>query len=220
MTSEELTLTDINSPSPPERMRRIPQQIRSKRMVKAILDSALLILKEYSRDGLTTTTLAHVSGIPKSTLYEYFPNIDAIVSEVFHEVIRHHHESGYRRYPLPGKCTVKDFIESIVDWVIEKHAALLELDKDFYIRFASFYDFWMEFDKSFSNSDSVSNFLTRQLGYCHDFISSPYDDLLGKTIGRSLSLTTFAMLQENPELIRDEQFRNTLIRMCLGICMK
>ncbi|MCB1667177.1 MAG: TetR/AcrR family transcriptional regulator [Pseudomonadales bacterium] len=218
--SARIYTLDTQSLDCPDPMRRIPQQERSRRMVAAIVEAGLKILCEHGREGLSTTSLELVSGVPKSTIYEYFPNLDAVVAEVFHFVIRHYHENGYSLYPLQEPPMLHEFMASIVDWVLIKHKTLLTLDRGFYLRYSRFFDFWMEFDKNFLGKDSVEDFLTRQLCYCRDFISGQNDRVLAQATAHSLSLTTYVMIQETPRLIDDSEFRKMLVRMCIGICAK
>lgn len=59
--------------------RKVPQQSRSATTVEAIVEAAARILEERGPKGLTTNAVADVAGVSIGSLYQYFPNKDAIV---------------------------------------------------------------------------------------------------------------------------------------------
>lgn len=65
--------------SPPILPRKAPRQERSRELVEWILEAATRILAADGLAGLTTNRIAAVAGISVGSLYQYFPNKDAIV---------------------------------------------------------------------------------------------------------------------------------------------
>lgn len=59
--------------------RKIPQQSRAEATVVAILDAAASILETRGMDGLNTNLVARRAGVSVGTLYQYFPNKDALI---------------------------------------------------------------------------------------------------------------------------------------------
>jgi AcrR family transcriptional regulator len=70
------------STSNPPRPRRAPQQERSRLMVDRILQAGSAVLIEQGYDGATTNRIAEAAEISPGSLYQYFPNKDAIIAEV------------------------------------------------------------------------------------------------------------------------------------------
>jgi AcrR family transcriptional regulator len=68
--------------SPGVSPRRIPRQDRSRRTVENVLDAATRVLAERGYDGASTNRIAKAAGISNGSLYQYFPNKDAIVIAV------------------------------------------------------------------------------------------------------------------------------------------
>ncbi|HEY0255011.1 MAG TPA: helix-turn-helix domain-containing protein, partial [Kofleriaceae bacterium] len=60
--------------------RKHPTQGRSKHTVAAILEATIRVLDEVGSDRLTTTRVAEVAGVSVGTLYQYFPNRDALIN--------------------------------------------------------------------------------------------------------------------------------------------
>lgn len=60
--------------------RKRPRQDRAKETVAAILDATTRVLKRAGFDGLTTNAVAQAAGVSIGSLYQYFPNKEALVS--------------------------------------------------------------------------------------------------------------------------------------------
>lgn len=58
---------------------RMPQQERSRRRVEALLDAAADELAEHGYAGTTTTAVAARAGVPIGSLYQWFPDKDALL---------------------------------------------------------------------------------------------------------------------------------------------
>lgn len=71
------------------KMRRRPQQARGQQRVEAILAAAEVELAEVGYEAATTNQIAVRAGIPIGSLYQFFPNKQAIMQEL----ARRHHEA-------------------------------------------------------------------------------------------------------------------------------
>jgi AcrR family transcriptional regulator len=69
--------------------RRTPRQERSRLMVKRILDAGQTVLINRGYEGATTNLIAEVAGISPGSLYQYFPNKDAIITAVIDDYTDH-----------------------------------------------------------------------------------------------------------------------------------
>lgn len=62
--------------------RKKPQQERSVATVQAILQAAAYILARDGWEAFTTNAVAEKAGVNTASLYQYFPNKEAIVAEL------------------------------------------------------------------------------------------------------------------------------------------
>lgn len=68
--------------------RKTPRQARSQAMVEAILDATARILARDGREAANTNAIAREAGVSIGSLYQYFPNREAIIAAL---VQRHGH---------------------------------------------------------------------------------------------------------------------------------
>lgn len=71
-------MTAILSP-PDARPRKIPAQARSRATIETVLAAAAHILEEDGLGGFNTNAVAERAGVSIGSLYQYFPNKDAIL---------------------------------------------------------------------------------------------------------------------------------------------
>jgi AcrR family transcriptional regulator len=60
--------------------RKRPRQARSKETVDALLEATARVLVKHGFDGLTTNSVASAAGVSIGSLYQYFPNKEALVA--------------------------------------------------------------------------------------------------------------------------------------------
>lgn len=65
--------------------RKLPQQGRSEATVRAIYDAAVQVLLENGEGRFTTVRVAKRAGVSVGTLYQYFPNKQALLLAVLEE---------------------------------------------------------------------------------------------------------------------------------------
>jgi AcrR family transcriptional regulator len=209
----------IREVQPPDGMRRTPQQLRSRRMVNAIVEAAGQILRQQGREGLSTTSLEVISGVSKASLYQYFPNLDAVVAEVFHDVIRQRMTEWSNTYVTEFVRAV-DVVTLVVDSVLLLHRELLELDREFYCSYSGYYDLWQAFDENQQCHNASMLFLKQSLEQCNDSPTESDIPITAYALGRSIELTAYAMLRDDPDFLAHPEFRNILTRIGCAIVQK
>jgi len=109
--------------------RKSPVQERAQATVDAILQASTYILKKDGYAYLTTNRIAEKAGVNIASLYQYFPNKEAI----FVELLRRHAEAGRRMSTqvLEGKWSSKAKVEQIIAGTIAAHAVDPELHRIF-----------------------------------------------------------------------------------------
>src|SRR3569623_1610952 len=67
--------------------RKLPTQERARRTYLAILQAGARILERHGYEALTTNHVADLAGVGIASLYEYFPNKQALVAEIVRHVL-------------------------------------------------------------------------------------------------------------------------------------
>lgn len=109
--------------------RKEPRQARSRATVDAILTATAQVLVEEGYDKATTNTIARRAGVSIGSLYQYFPNKEALVTALCE---RHMHETmrllmgeidGLQDAPLP------EAIRRLIKVLLRIHAVEPELHR-------------------------------------------------------------------------------------------
>jgi AcrR family transcriptional regulator len=67
------------APDQRARPRKQPRQARARHTVEAIIEASARILEEQGHGGFTTNAVAELAGVSIGTLYQYFPEKDALL---------------------------------------------------------------------------------------------------------------------------------------------
>ncbi|BDP44648.1 TetR family transcriptional regulator (plasmid) [Deinococcus aetherius] len=103
--------------------RRRPRQVRSRRRVAKILDAALHVFAERGYGATTTTAIAEQAGVSVGSLYQFFPNKEAVLyalSERF--------DASFFTW-LDEALAGSEGHRSTVEWIDALFDALVEMDQ-------------------------------------------------------------------------------------------
>lgn len=94
-------------------MRRIPQQARSQQRVSHILNTAEQIFAEIGYEQATTNAIAARAGVPIGSLYQFFPDKEAILNAL---IARYTEEMKVLLHDrLPGDKPLPETIDELID---------------------------------------------------------------------------------------------------------
>jgi len=107
--------------------RREPKQQRSRQTVEAVLEAVQRVLRREGAEAITTNRVAEAAGVSIGSLYQYFPDKQAIFMAL-HE----RHVEGVRHVMerTMADCTsasLKDFTRELVEGLANVHAEDAEL---------------------------------------------------------------------------------------------
>jgi AcrR family transcriptional regulator len=107
--------------------RRQPTQRRAQETVGAILDAVIRLLKRGGVSAVTTNSVAETAGVSIGSVYQYFPNKQAIFIAL-HERHIHQVDQVLRRKISESEGETLDvLVASLLDGMIEMHASDPEL---------------------------------------------------------------------------------------------
>lgn len=121
----------------PARPRKLPRQARSVAMVEALKKTGREILEQHGREALTVYRLSACSGVAISSIYEYFPTIEALITAIFEEYrAREQVQVLASLAALPAAATLYDGIEVIVQASLAALHQWLQVDPQMALRTA------------------------------------------------------------------------------------
>lgn len=111
----------------PLKPRKKPSQSRSRQTVGAIVEAAARVFAQRGYHQTNTNDIAERAGVSVGSLYEYFPNKDAILVELVESHIRDAHErlsTAFDALALAAEPPpLAEIIRRLVREVIELHTA-------------------------------------------------------------------------------------------------
>src|SRR5688572_32794194 len=114
------------------RARRKPTQPRSRATVEAILQAAAYILVEEGWQALTTNRIAERAGVNIASLYQYFPNKEAIVAELQRRHVQQARAEFPRALPdLAARRSLRELLATMIEAGVREHRVAPALHKVF-----------------------------------------------------------------------------------------
>jgi AcrR family transcriptional regulator len=107
-------------PGEGDALRRLPRQERGARRVSTLLDAAAAVIAEHGLAGATAEAIARQARTAKGSLYQFFPNSDAIVSAL---AARYATELSTIYAAAFGEADVSGSLPQLVDRVVMPLAA-------------------------------------------------------------------------------------------------
>lgn len=102
--------------------RKSPRQERSRLTVERILDAAARIFQEEGYAGATTNEIADEAQVSVGSLYQYFPNKDAILVELTRRHIGTATEGLVTLVSaLSPEAGIRGALSTVVDFLVEQH---------------------------------------------------------------------------------------------------
>ncbi|MFE4454831.1 TetR/AcrR family transcriptional regulator [Streptomyces sp. NPDC056796] len=94
--------------------RKQPRQVRSELTRQRILDAAARVFAEYGYAAGTTNRIAERARVSIGSLYQYYPNKDAVLVEL----LTRHLEAGMAAVPLDEDAQLPESIEGIMRFYV------------------------------------------------------------------------------------------------------
>jgi len=102
--------------------RKRPRQARSKATVDTILDATTRVLVKQGFDGLSTNAVASSAGVSIGSLYQYFPNKEALVLALIERHMEEMNSSILAELTRVAKLPLAEAVRCVVDLTIRAHA--------------------------------------------------------------------------------------------------
>lgn len=107
--------------------RRRPQQLRSRQTLEAVLDAVIRVLKREGLKAATTNHIAEVAGVSIGSLYQYFPDKQAIFVALHQRHIEQIDAMVAATLLKHAASSLDTLVRAMIEAMVEAHTADPEL---------------------------------------------------------------------------------------------
>jgi AcrR family transcriptional regulator len=107
--------------------RRKPQQRRARQTVEAVLDAVIRLLRREGSGTLNTNRIAEVAGVSIGSVYQYFPDKQAIFAALHQRHIEQIDRLIAGTLVAHAASALDDLIRALIEAMVEAHTADPEL---------------------------------------------------------------------------------------------
>ena len=101
--------------------RKLPRQRRSRTTVESIKQATLALLSEHGLQGFGTDRIAERAGVSIGSLYQYFPNREAILQAVYEDVSIEYAEAMRSLLDQIMDLPIEAAVTRVIDRVMRLH---------------------------------------------------------------------------------------------------
>jgi AcrR family transcriptional regulator len=116
-------------PQPPLKPRKRPVQARSEATVSALFEASIQVLLAVGYRKFTTTRVAERAGVSVGSLYQYFPNRQALITSVIERYLDELRATIEQHCRELRGCTLDQQVKGMVDAVIAAKWAHIEVSR-------------------------------------------------------------------------------------------
>ena len=102
--------------------RKRPRQQRSKATVDTILEATARVLKKQGFDGLSTNAVAAQAGVSIGSLYQYFPNKEALVAKLIDRHMEDMNAAIFAELTRVAVMPIAQAARAVVELTIRAHS--------------------------------------------------------------------------------------------------
>ena len=216
-------MTEKSSPSdtwPPAHilptLRKKPSQSRSRAAVDAVAEACQRILEESGEDGFTVARISEISGVAVGSIYQYFPNKDAIIALLYERILDEESQKLLlMRETLVG-LSLAHSLRIILANIIRVEVRLFHLCQAFHLRYHEAFHLGMWRGPYKTASEFIdATWLPLLRMYEHE-IDVPDPELAAYLLGKGLRGLILSVLEDVPDKLESQAFLNSLVAMSLG----
>lgn len=109
--------------------RKRPRQARSRATVETILTASARILVRRGFDGFTTNEVAEAAGVSIGSLYQYFPNKEALVAALIEQHVEGMNTAIFSELTRVAEMPIGNAVRAVIELVIRAHTIEPELHR-------------------------------------------------------------------------------------------
>ncbi len=196
----------------PQKPRKEPRQARSRFLVETIVEAAARVFDAHGYDGANTNEVARVAGVSVGSVYQYFPNKDALVTALHERHVRHMVRILDQVDAAAGALSLREATERLVARSLEVHRTEPRLQRLLHADLPT-----LEQQRALSEASRAVLDRTRQLLARHSAeIVQPDLDLATYVVLRMFEELVHAAALDPPPGVEDGALRRAISDALLG----
>jgi AcrR family transcriptional regulator len=206
------------------RPKKSPKQSRSKHLVSAIRVACLQIIENEGAVALNTNRIAEVAGVGIASVYQYFPNKDAILAAIYDQLLDRELEATEQSDLILSQLDSRQILENAIDRGIALRLRLLDVVPEFYQKYHREFGLYAKY---FNPGESGGDAIEASLAAVGDLFTRFGDDMrVPNTVvtrflfSRGIGAIVDKAAEDSPELLEDPEFRSFLKVMAIGFLLK
>jgi AcrR family transcriptional regulator len=189
--------------------RKSPRQARSQATCEAILDATARILVERGYAATNTNLVAERAGVSVGSLYQYFPNKDALIAALHDRHARQMNEVVERGIQRCEGLPFEDALQAIIGGLVQAHRMEAGLHRVLETQLAGL----DTLDEHAAVEARISSQLRSLLSRYTDEIRVPNLDLAIYVLMHSLHALVHAVVYERPSGVTLEEATAEMVRL-------
>jgi len=218
MASKKTLLIDVPAPGRLPAPRKLPTQSRSRSLVTALVEACIHILEREGAEALTVNRLAEVSGVAVGSIYQYFPNKEAVVSVVFNHIL--HEEVTVHVPALRERVTgmpLAGALREILENMVRVELRLYRLHREFHLRYHADLQVGMRLGPYESSRQYIDDAWGPFVALYVPDMDPVRRDMSAYMLCMALRSTIRVGLEDAPERVESPVFLDCLLAMALGV---
>lgn len=199
--------------------RKRPNQSRSRALVDAVAQACLRILDEAGDEALTVARIAEVSGASVGSIYQYFPNKDAIIAVLYERILDQEAEQSLlmreRLVGLPLSTALREILANI----LRVELRLFKLNQAFHLRHHAALHLGMWRGPYRTAGEFIEATWLPLLQMRAHEINTPHPALAAYLLGQGLRSVIRSVLEDIPEQLESPALLDSLVAMAMG-CLR
>lgn len=186
--------------------RKQPLQARSRATVDAIMQASTYILNESGWGGLNTNAIAARAGVNIASLYQFFPNKQAVIAELQRRHAASMHEDVRNAMLLMSQqSTLRAALEIVVDMVVKEHRKAPDVHKAIAEELPL-----SQCDPDNGNNEMLKNMINALQSFMKNV---PDPELATYMVGISIQAIVHQVTNEQPALLDKADFVTELVTL-------
>ncbi len=152
------------------------------------------------------------------SIYQYFPNVDAIVATVYEDLIEQEVRTFIEHLSATHRqVTLRDASSALIEGTLAFHRRMLALDKDFHQRFYQSFSLTRWFNRLADDPQAATRLVHELLVVHRDEVPSRNPEMEAFIVTSALNSVVLEAVKLHPEYLESPDFKDSLLDLTFAV---